>query len=1590
MFEMLEDHYIIKSVGFGFQPGGGSDLVYRRNLDFASSPCSRFVRKYGVERLAIIKFHKSVRGSEIHSLLLDGLKINGEQFSFLGCSTSGLKERKAYLWRGSPAEAEKVLIENGEFDRIKTVSKRMAREGLLFSAIDYTGVEIQWEDIIEEEDIERNGYNFTDGCGEMSESVARRVCETIPSLEDCQYPSVLQIRLQGMKGVLALNPRLERAKILVRPSQVKFKTKFDCGLGVAGFSQPYTFAHLNKQFIILLSGLGVPDQSFLEIHDELFSLLEKMTSDKEAAMVIMQWRNKYEVSKLLMRMTTLEFNTLTNGGRGKRDELYKEGRATDVMRVLINTRQRLIESDIKRNPDGSEKEKLKILVRKSRLLYGVCDQDSGGLQYGHCQVRISSEGGLVTSLKGKAVVARSPAYLLGDLRVLEMVHVPGLEHLVDCVVFPTSGPRPHADEMGGGDLDGDKFFVCWDQRLIPPEVRPAEEYPPAQPRKEKSVTLESRIRYFANQSNLQGYVDTLYNKWVDLLGPASDQCRRLGILFGRAIDAAKSGEKLIIPENLKEPKRESGERQEWIWIKLTKLAQERKEKIRSDLVKNFEMISAIVSEDFVLNVLTERQSNISQFEKFMMAWKFCLTQAKEESKAQKMFENRFLKFVNFGKMSMTERIEAVHVGVRQSDVFNALKHSDIILGEDLDLFRTSLQDIGWCFYSSNSRSGFDPESHLLTLTEGEGSLVVFEIPDYVIVAFLFLDPLKEGEGVPIEPGSIKSFWISRQFGIKRSFVCPDCYCYDLSANRFQLYQDRERKATFFWFRSGAMVVEEMTLSVSIDLTRFGGNKVRVGRNFPKSHPLIRKAPFSSVEVFRLCRPEPVYDPVDVVNDLEVAEMTEAPGWTLSGEERDPSADILEILDRLDQPSDCQVEEDVGLVLSVLQDLTRRSVPATVQTDQRVRSRLTAFLTRLPRPQLWEGLRVSSQLTRLGQPDLAETVLARLRSTNTFRLEEIRAALERWQTFFYLDSQVLWEQMLAFFDSAVRHFQGKKVELYLLRQMKHNLVHLMTQLKEFKAGLSQHDKVVRGLRLVPLSEQTEEQVYCLEGPGHASWLKEGDQVAVSLEKYFTNTFRSVVCLARVVQVTPVPCSVRLTLEEDCSPLILQPEFLSEEDTLVLHSLSQVNVTVYSRVLARAEKFLGASQDNLLPWLADFPSQDNQIRPERTTGPASSCLNAGQSEAVRRSENQRLTMIQGPPGTGKTQVAVAIINTAVSAGAKVLVVAETNIAVDNILRRLVVGQHSGLHNPLRLGKTESVDADLINFTLEGRLEEVAEKTNRVVRYQNTKTGASMLNTREAERILRESSVVLTTCAGAGSPELRDQTFQLVLVDEATQVREELLLLGLSYGAERLVMIGDPRQLGPLVTLSDISWLSEEQQTQLEAELVDSPFTRLYNSGDYRFLDTQYRMHPAIADFPSREFYQGNLKTEFRTDQNPVEFPWPDQTRPLCFLQVEGRERRAGPSYSNQEEVEAVKSVLARLFSSPALVLTRREVCVLSLYSGQVRALRQASLGVEVATIDSYQGRENTFIIVSTVRAKGRLGKTDLSVVFLFQVILFSRIF
>lgn len=52
--------------------------------------------------------------------------------------------------------------------------------------------------------------------------------------------------------------------------------------------------------------------------------------------------------------------------------------------------------------------------------------------------------------------------------------------------------RPHPTECSGGDLDGDLYFVCWDEKLIPPKMdTPMDYYARRQRHTDHDVTLEA-------------------------------------------------------------------------------------------------------------------------------------------------------------------------------------------------------------------------------------------------------------------------------------------------------------------------------------------------------------------------------------------------------------------------------------------------------------------------------------------------------------------------------------------------------------------------------------------------------------------------------------------------------------------------------------------------------------------------------------------------------------------------------------------------------------------------------------------------------------------------------------------------------------------------------------------------------------------------------------------------------------------------------------------------------------------------------------------------------------------------------------------
>lgn len=116
----------------------------------------------------------------------------------------------------------------------------------------------------------------------------------------------------------------------------------------------------------------------------------------------------------------------------------------------------------KRSLDSLRK-KLQIRVKDSAYLYGVVDE-LGILDEGQVYINLPYQGGPQV---GTFLVGRNPAYSPGDLRRLEAVNVPELSHLTNCIVFAGKGRYSEPSQMGGGDLDGDRYLIIKDANLVP-------------------------------------------------------------------------------------------------------------------------------------------------------------------------------------------------------------------------------------------------------------------------------------------------------------------------------------------------------------------------------------------------------------------------------------------------------------------------------------------------------------------------------------------------------------------------------------------------------------------------------------------------------------------------------------------------------------------------------------------------------------------------------------------------------------------------------------------------------------------------------------------------------------------------------------------------------------------------------------------------------------------------------------------------------------------------------------------------------------------------------------------------------------------
>jgi RNA-dependent RNA polymerase len=142
------------------------------------------------------------------------------------------------------------------------------------------------------DNVEHHGYCFTDGIGMISPEFAKEISKN--------SSSAFQIRFGGHKGVLAVNDYLKDFKILLRPSMCKF----DCehtSLEIVK-SSSFSYGCLNRQLIILLSYLGIPDKVFIDKQSAKIEECENILMDKKIAIEVFSKIFHGEISIMMVQL----------------------------------------------------------------------------------------------------------------------------------------------------------------------------------------------------------------------------------------------------------------------------------------------------------------------------------------------------------------------------------------------------------------------------------------------------------------------------------------------------------------------------------------------------------------------------------------------------------------------------------------------------------------------------------------------------------------------------------------------------------------------------------------------------------------------------------------------------------------------------------------------------------------------------------------------------------------------------------------------------------------------------------------------------------------------------------------------------------------------------------------------------------------------------------------------------------------------------------------------------------------------------------------------------------------------------------------
>ena len=520
--------------------------------------------------------------------MMNGLYIGTHKFNYLTSSNSQAKQGSGWYFNLEFTKFEKidqVLEEMGDFKMEHNKYKNASRRGQCASSTTPINF-LPKENIIEIPDIKSSDgkYIYTDGIGTISYDLALKCVEKVGN-NKFSYCSAFQIRLLGIKGVVAVDPHLGNKDIIcIRPSMKKYESENN-ELGIIKASG-YTTGYLNRQIIALLSGLGVKNDIFISMikvslkeYKTILNYIRK--KDLDLCSYFRANKDVYNevLSKCFYFKNLLDYYLYKKNPRCLTNEPF-------IQKILLNCLSLKIR-DLK--------SKGKIIDKQSASLMGVIDE-TRTLRHNEVFVRIikpfsrKEEQDLI--LEGEVYVTKNPCLHPGDIKILKAVNneiiYKNLSHMINVIVFSSledeNDKRPIQNQISGGDLDGDIYYVSWNKDIIDGIIKRN-----VAPQEDPKYPINNNINYNCNHINkseeisgiinsniilentismndvILSHINTMKNDIVPLIsnlylahadndlvhGPFNEKCRMLSDLFIIAIDSQKNG-KFISQDILKQ------------------------------------------------------------------------------------------------------------------------------------------------------------------------------------------------------------------------------------------------------------------------------------------------------------------------------------------------------------------------------------------------------------------------------------------------------------------------------------------------------------------------------------------------------------------------------------------------------------------------------------------------------------------------------------------------------------------------------------------------------------------------------------------------------------------------------------------------------------------------------------------------------------------------------------------------------------------------------------------------------------------------------------------------------------------------------